>query len=164
MRRVAIVLLMALSGSGAMLAQSECSPEQRQFDFWLGEWEVVDFESKTPVGQNTIRRIHGCTLEENWRGVYGDTGTSLNAYRSFDRRWHQVWVNDAGAFLHLEGEVQNGKMVLSGEAIRPRRGTVVLNRVTWSVVAEGVRQFWETSSDGGKTWYIDFDGLYRRKP
>jgi hypothetical protein len=164
MKRLLSVLLMALSSSGAMLAQSECSPEQRQFDFWIGEWEVFDFKSNTPVGQNTIRRVHGCTLEENWRGTPGDTGTSFNAYRADQKRWHQVWVNDAGAFLHLEGEFKDGKMVLVGEAVRPRRGVAVQNRVTWSVVANGVRQYWEISTDGGKTWAVDFDGLYRRKP
>jgi hypothetical protein len=37
------------------------------------------------------------------------------------------------------------------------------NRITWTPSPEGsVQQLWETSSDGGKTWQVTFDGRYRR--
>jgi hypothetical protein len=162
-------LLVTLSSLAATTAaQPVCNDEQRQFDFWIGDWTVRDFSSRTIVGRNLVRRVHGCSLEENWVGASGDTGTSLNAYRSSDRKWHQVWVSDAGAFLHLVGEFQDGKMTLLGEAIRPKRGVALLNRVTWSVVNDDpnrVRQFWEVSSDSGSTWTVEFDGLYdRRQP
>ena len=52
---------------------------------------------------------------------------------------------------------------LSGEEIAPD-GKKKLNRVTWYDNEDGtVRQHWEQSEDGGKTWKNAFDGLYRRK-
>ena len=40
-----------------------------------------------------------------------------------------------------------------------------IERITWTPNADGtVRQHWEQSTDGGKTWTTAFDGLYRRKP
>jgi hypothetical protein len=162
----AVLVWLSLPGTAQQPAACD-TPEHKQFDFWIGEWNVQDFGSGAPVGQNRIVQIHACTLEENWEGSAGDTGTSLNNYRPDERKWHQVWVNTNGAFLHLIGEFRDGKMVLSGESIRPLRGVRVLNRVTWSVVnnRNRVRQFWEVSRDDGKTWSVDFDGLYvRRQP
>ena len=39
-----------------------------------------------------------------------------------------------------------------------------LERITWTSNPDGtVRQHWEQSTDGGKTWTTAFDGLYRKK-
>jgi hypothetical protein len=36
-----------------------------------------------------------------------------------------------------------------------------VQRITWSREADGsVRQLWESSSDGGRTWTAAFDGIY----
>jgi hypothetical protein len=43
-------------------------------------------------------------------------------------------------------------------------GVKVQNRMTFTQVADDrVRQFWEQSTDGGKTWTVVFDGDYRRR-
>ena len=53
-------------------------------------------------------------------------------------------------------------MVLEGETPAGGAGAPpVKNRITWSPEPEGrVRQHWETSPDGGKTWATAFDGMY----
>jgi hypothetical protein len=56
-------------------------------------------------------------------------------------------------------------MLLRG--IRPPPGSGRIDdRVTWSAFsADRVRQFWESSSDGGQTYpTVVFDGLYHRRP
>jgi hypothetical protein len=40
----------------------------------------------------------------------------------------------------------------------------VHHRVAWYDNPDGtVRQWWESSTDGGATWETAFDGLYRKK-
>jgi hypothetical protein len=53
-------------------------------------------------------------------------------------------------------------MVLEGETPPSAPGgPATKNRITWSPEAEGrVRQHWETSADGGKTYTTAFDGMY----
>jgi hypothetical protein len=53
-------------------------------------------------------------------------------------------------------------MVLEGETpASVPGGPPTKNRITWSPQAEGrVRQHWETSADGGKTYTTAFDGMY----
>ena len=167
------LLLMSISHSA--LAQTAADPaskpppcaaaEHRQFDFWLGDWEVRNPAGKI-VGHNRIEAAHGgCALIENWKSVAGVTGTSLNIYDRDSGKWHQTWVDSGGGLLQLDGSFSGGAMVLSGEAMdadAPRR--VARQRVSWTAQPDGrVRQLWESSTDAGKTWTIVFDGLYTRR-
>ena len=137
--------------------------QYREFDFWLGDWNVT--QHGKPVGTNRIDRIlDGCALLENWRGVNGSAGNSLNYYDSTRGVWHQTWVDDQGAPLELEGGYQGGQMVMTGNTLDPSSGKTVINRLTWTPQTDGkVRQHWEVSADNGRTWTTAFDGLYEKK-
>src|SRR5215212_8679319 len=79
------------------------SAEHRQFDFWVGHWDVFGPAGKK-VGENQIELIaDGCALLEQWTGNGGVTGKSLNIYDAVDRRWHQTWVDNGGTLLILAG-------------------------------------------------------------
>lgn len=137
--------------------------EHRQFDFWIGDWEVANPAGQT-AGHNRIEPIlGGCALRETWTGAGGSKGTSYNAYDRQRKRWHQTWVDNGGLVLRLEGGLAEGKMVMRGETL-DSAGAAVLNRITWQETGPGeVRQLWEVSSDGGKTWGVVFDGRYRKR-
>ena len=78
-----------------------------------------------------------------------------------DASWHQVWVDNVGTRLHLKGGYADRKMVMSGERVTPKGP--VTDRISWTDNPDGtVRQFWELSTDGGETWQVLFDGLYRQ--
>lgn len=157
--------------STTLLAQQQpapCSePEYRQFDFWIGEWEVFN-PAGEKVGENRIERVlNGCALHENWRSAKSAfTGNSYNTYDESRKLWHQTWVDNSGQLLLLQGGLDKaGRMVLQGErAARGGEGKV-MDRITWTPNADGsVRQFWEASKDGGRSWDVVFDGLYRKLP
>jgi hypothetical protein len=156
--------LLAAQEPAPTAARKACAaPEHRQFDFWIGEWEVTT-PSGAPAGRNRIESIlDGCALRESWTGAKGGSGNSYNAYDRQSGRWHQTWVDNGGLVLRLDGSFAGGKMVLSGES-RDSAGARVLNRITWQETAPGaVRQLWETSRDGGGTWSVAFDGRYRKR-
>lgn len=165
-RMAAAAIVMLSAGSiRVVLAQEPASeacasPEHRQFDFWIGSWEVTTPDGAV-VGTNQIDRVlDGCALREHWQGRSGMTGTSLNAYDPHAGTWHQTWVDDRGGFLLLSGGLEEGSMVLSGE-MRDEKG-LVAHRITWTPISEEeVRQLWETTRDGS-TWEDVFDGHYRR--
>ncbi len=127
-------------------------PEARQFDFWVGEWEVLGSKGKK-VGENTIQLAHnGWVLIENWRGAGGVTGSSLSLFNNAEpKHWTQYWADNSGGELYMKGGLVNGSMVLE-EKSTDAEGHAVVNRTTWTPRADGtVRQHWETSNDGGKT-------------
>ena len=151
---------------GAPPAKVPCSaPEHRQFDFWLGNWDVRDPAGKL-VGQNVLTRLHkGCVMLESWTGAGGFTGSSLNLYDGDRGKWHQTWADSGGGLLVLEGDWSDGHMVLAGDTVAAATpGEVTTNRITWTPLPDGrVRQHWETSTDKGRTWKTGFDGYYTRR-
>lgn len=159
------IWLVGLLAASTLAAQSPLSlpPEARQFDFWIGDWEVYSSDGKKQ-GENRIEKIgDGWGLLENWTAANGTTGKSLNTWTPRARRWQQFWVSAGGALELAGGLNEKGEMVLEGRFTR-RDGKELVNRITWTPNPDGsVRQHWQTSSDGGATWTTAFDGIYRRK-
>ncbi|MFP3947172.1 MAG: hypothetical protein ACLFWG_00450 [Longimicrobiales bacterium] len=138
--------------------------EHRQFDFWIGTWDVFDPDGRR-LGTNEIRlELNGCALHEAWESVRGPhRGHSYNIYDRSTDRWHQTWVDNSGLLLQLDGGLVGGRMVLEGTTVGADGGET-LNRITWSPSDDGtVRQLWETSQDGGETWSTAFDGRYVKR-
>jgi len=107
-------LILAVS----LCAQEECpccSETNRQFDFWVGDWLVLD-SAGTKLGENKIIKIEGgCILSENWKGAMGGTGSSYNYYDRSDSTWNQLWIDNSGNILKLKGQFQSGQMVMKSE-------------------------------------------------
>ena len=70
--------------------------------------------------------IHG-----HWKGAQGVTGQSFNFYDRTDRKWHQVWVDNAGNWLDLAGTYGHDNMRLAGQNRGPG-GRLQLQRLTFS--------------------------------
>ena len=137
--------------------------EQRAFDFWIGDWSVTNPKG-TIVGTNVISRAHkGCALIERWTSARGGTGSSTNYWDREKKKWVQLWVDGTGGVIHLEGNLVGAAMVLDGSYVEAS-GKRSRLRGTWTPNEDGsVRQLFEQSADGGKTWSVWFDGLYRRR-
>jgi hypothetical protein len=159
--RLAAPLTMAVASS----ACTACSAaEHRQFDFWIGRWDVF-LPDGSRAGENRIEPVaSGCALLESWQGRSGFAGSSLNSYDPSTRQWHQHWVDSQAGRLSLAGSWDGHRMLLSGESADAKRpGLRLLDRIGWTPQADGsVRQLWERSDDGGKTWTTVFDGRYVR--
>lgn len=141
----------------------KASPEFRQFDFWIGEWEAKNPQGLTG-GTSSIQLILGtCIIFENWTGTGGTNGKSFNIYDTKDKKWHQSWVDDKGTFAHYVGGIENGSMVLVASTVGAS-GQKGLAKMTFTKMPDGsVRQHGENSGDGGKTWTTSFDFMYVRK-
>ena len=78
-------------------------------------------------------------------------------------KWRQVWVADGGGSLDYTGEFRDGAMRFEGWTLGTN-GQRVLQKLTFTPFGrDTVRQTFEASTDGGKTWTTGFDGRYVRK-
>jgi hypothetical protein len=145
-------------------------PEARQFDFWVGDWDVTPFQAPAAsapraIGTNRVElHLGDCMLLENWvsAGAAGGAGKSINFYDRNRRQWRQVWVADRGGSLDYAGEFKEGAMRFEGWTLAPN-GSRVLQKLTFfHIHRDTVRQLFETSSDSGKSWQPGFDGRYVR--
>lgn len=140
------------------------SPESRQFDFWVGKWDV--FPKSHPdrkVANSLIERLYsGCGIRENWMPLKGGSGGSLNAYDPVTKRWRQFWADSDGSSALFTGGLVGTAMVIEGvwpQPGHPHQRT----RITYTPMADGsVEQAGEASNDNGKTWKKSFDLIYRK--
>ncbi len=188
MRQLSISLLIAASATAAT-AQStssaggpppaqqapipcEQNPKFREFDYWVGDWEVTP---TPPPGapaprpgsakpQSRIEKIlAGCVILENWMPPQGPGGKSFNIFNREKQRWEQIWVDGIGTVVYFHGGLKNGNMEFMSESALPN-GQVQQGKMSYfKISADSVRQVWESSTDGGKTWTRAFDGMYVRK-
>lgn len=135
-------------------------PRARQFDFWIGDWEVINSDGSV-AGRDLVAPIlDDCVLQESWSGISGSAGTSLNFFDTARGTWRQFWVWRDGTTLELEGGLVDGTMVMTGRSLE--EGQPVRNRIAWTPRPDRtVRQQWEISRDDGQTWNTIFDGTYR---
>lgn len=158
--------LVSFAASLAAFAQAPAPPpcpaaEARQFDFWLGDWDVFTPDGKL-AGTNRIAKLYGCVLHESWSNPKVQ-GQSFNLYDADRGVWHQTWVDSSGSLLVIEGAMRGGSMVLSDATLPGKKDAKQVNEIAWTPNADGsVRQHWRVSADGGKTWTTSFDGKYVR--
>ena len=91
--------------------------EFRQFDFWVGDWDVADASGKA-AGRNQITlEERGCVVIERWKSASGGTGLSVNYYDPLAAQWTQQWFG-LGILLTMKGGLRDGA-VLRGPATHP---------------------------------------------
>ncbi len=158
--QTAVLLWALLAGPAQAQNAARCDDEEfRQLDFWLGEWNVTDPQGRT-VGTSTVHSmLDRCAVREEWDS--GSVhGISINVFDKPEQVWRQVWVDNRGAVLRLEGRLQGGRMVLTGRRLGSD-GKSRLWRVTLSPDAKGtVQQIQERSENEGRTWSVIFEGNY----
>ncbi len=163
-----------VSGQQATHNAKPCAdnPLNRQFDFWLGEWNVVQADSaqsgvSRPAGSSKIELIlDDCVIQENWKslGNIGYEGKSYNVYNPDLQRWEQFWNDNAGGMIHFYGNLKDGVMDYWTDEIPQKDGTRLKRHLQFIPLnANTVRQFSQGSTDGGKTWQVEYDFIYNRK-
>lgn len=144
----------------------DCSAsEYRQFDFWIGAWEVFD-TTGAKIGSNTIVPIlKGCVLRESWLDTDGNAGESYSAYDRIPGSWHQTWVDERGDVWKIDGGLRGSSMEMTRRAPSLRvPGLELQYRWSWIPVdSQSVRQIEYVSRDSGRTWTTAFNGLYKRR-
>ncbi len=138
-------------------------PEFRDFDFWIGEWDVA-IASGAHAGRNVIKAIEkGCVLLEQWTSASGVSGMSINYLDKVTDEWVQIWNAEGGSQINIRGGMTDEGMRLVGQIHYIVAGTTAPFRGLWTPMPDGrVRQFFEQSNDGGETWVPWFEGFYSR--
>lgn len=141
-----------------------CSDLHKQFDFWIGEWDVYD-KNKVLIGENTIEKLENdCLISENWKGASGTTGKSYNFFDTSDSTWNQTWVDNKGTCFNLKGEAYKNKVVLKSRLIKGENQIWYVNRISWKKIDENkLIQVWDITDQHGKLLDHVFEGHYIRK-
>lgn len=174
-----MTLLVAASPTGA-LAQATtpdaplpcAAPEARQFDFFLGDWQI-DQTIRTAAGtyetypaRTSVRlAAGGCALVEDWIGTVrffwaGMTepaelrGLSVRAWNPAAARWEIYWLDTMQPQFGepFTGTFAGGRGVFTRRSRAPD-GTPQTVRITFEQPADGVVEWsLEVTGAAGGTW------------
>jgi hypothetical protein len=142
------------------------APRSREFDFWIGDWEVHDNQHDQAIaGSSHVERVLGqCVLIENWSGRLGGHGQSLNGWNSECGCWQESWMDDSGnVSQYTDGRLENHAMVFHLVKKAPGGATLEFRLTFFDLGPDQVRQLSELSRDGGRTWVTNFDLNYLRR-
>jgi hypothetical protein len=148
------------------------SAEARQFDFWLGDWDLTWPAEQTggepgerAKGTNRITRLFDkCVIEENFATAdQSFLGHSVSVYDENAGIWRQTWVDNAGGYLTFTGRFDGETMELRTESSQ-RDGEPVIQRMVFAEISPDALEWaWQGSRDGGVTWSNLWNISYRRR-
>ncbi|MBI2682834.1 MAG: DUF1579 family protein [Acidobacteriales bacterium] len=154
---------------GMRMAPGCATPEAKQFDFRVGEWQLswpAARQGQRDAGTNrVVKKMEACVIEEAFEGGKANPlrGMSVSTYNARTKKWQQTWVDNYGAYLDFTGEFKDGQMVLWREATNPK-GEKIRQRMVWkNIRPESLDWSWESSKDGGTTWAVNWPVHYERK-
>ena len=139
-------------------------PSAEDFDFWLGEWNVRWGATPGDTGRNVVTRsFGGRVVEERFDGRPGVDllGLSVSVYDPHRELWRQTWVDDAGNYFALEGNLIDGDMTLLSTAHNaPERGAVYRMRF-FDIERDALTWTWERSLRAGavfeELWRLEYE-------
>jgi hypothetical protein len=134
-------------------------PSASDFDFWLGTWNVRWGASERETGRNVISRAFGGrVIQEDFDGRPGVDliGMSMTVYDEHRALWRQTWVDDSGNYFTLEGNLEDGEMVLLCRVHNGPRSDAVYRMRWFDIERDSLTWTWERSLDGAS-----FDELWR---
>jgi hypothetical protein len=151
--------------------QLPCAGEAfRQFDFWIGDWEVFAKNSKKAGDSKISLILDSCVVLEEWTSSsmaqgLRYAGKSFNTWNAATGNWQQTWVDNTGATTeYLEGKYADGKMTFLSRQFPYNKDTMAVRRLTFYKLPTGnVRQHGEISKNEGGNWATEYDLEYRRK-
>ena len=165
--KLTFILFLFLTAASQIHSQEGAESNKdasKQFDFWIGSWDVYTAGNEQPIAQSKIESIlNGMAILENYEaGQF--SGKSLNSYNVATGKWQQHWVDNAGNVLQLEGGLVGDDMILSQSAFDLETKLYTIDRISWTPNDDGtVRQIWEQfKTEGNMLLKISEGGKSRR--
>lgn len=171
MKQPLLALSLAAIGlaSTVVLAQGQprhgCdSPESRQLDFWVGEWDLTyTMGGKEAKSRNRITKVlGGCAILEEFSGAPGTRldGRSYSTYDRATKRWKQTWVDNTASYLDFDGATVDGNMAFVRTFTKDGK-TTHQRMVFRDVKADSLTWVWQSSPDGN-VWSTQWEIAYKR--
>ena len=160
---VVLAVLLAQAAAASPPPPACGSAQHRQFDFWVGRWDVYRPDTGKLVAHSLVEKLYaGCAIRENWMPLQGTGGGSLNSYRPEKTVWRQVWTDSSNNLNEYTGGFANGVMTLTGLS-HPPSGAAMPVRMTYEAKPDGsVVQTGYRSADRGQSWQLSYQFVYRR--
>jgi hypothetical protein len=140
-------------------------PHSSDFDFWVGEWDVYITGTKTLIGRSSIiKEDGGCTIMEHFTSVnLPASGHSINYYDLNTHSWIQLYVGSGGRGQLFSNGVYQDKAMRFTYSVDRGGKRLTGNFIFFDMGPDTCRQYNDISTDGGKTFKVNYDYTYVRR-
>ncbi len=140
------------------------------YDFWVGKWKVSweEAQGKLGSGTNHITKILDQTvIQEHFEILEGQSkgfkGTSISVYNPNSQQWKQAWADNQGAYYDFTGKKDGDRRIFQTAVVEQADGKRFTQRmVFYDIQEDSLTWDWESSSDGGKNWKLNWRIHYER--
>jgi len=147
-------------------AQPCAVPEQKQLEFWVGDWDLTwpgEKQGELDHGTHVHRLLGQLRRAREFfrRQGHAPARISVSIFDTRARKWKQTWVDNEGGYLDLSvnsrwSDDSDGAMVC--DRMGPRLPSVWCSRTSRRMSLDWN---WEASTDGGKSWQVTWPIHYR---
>jgi len=152
------------------LATLSLPAPSNDLDFWVGEWSCSgksrnapgkDQWTPTKASNSITRTLNGKVIQEKFQ-MDGFKGQSWSVYDVAAKRWKQTWVDDSGAYLVFEGGRVGDSVIL--HTLPSKASPKTISRMVFrDIMPASFTWNWEKTTDGGKSWELQWTLTYTRK-
>ncbi len=138
------------------------------FDFWEGKWDATWPEGdKLGKGTNELTWIMGGrVLQENFQIHEGQSkgflGGSLTVFQPRTNTWRQAWADSQGGYFDFIGTFEGDKRMFQTHPREVNGKTIVQRMVFYEIREDSFKWDWESSSDAGESWNLNWRITYTR--
>jgi len=140
------------------------------FNFWIGDWNVTwdNADGTKGHGRNrVVKLMDGAVIEENFEEAADAPpprliGKSVTVQEKSSGKWRQSWVDNQGGYFSFTASVDGDKRIFATDA-RMKDGKSTIQRMVFrNITKDGFTWDWESTTDGGSTWSLQWRILYHR--
>lgn len=178
---ITMAVVSAQNDTGDNAPLPEPHENMSQFDWFLGEWEVVsrilvDAETDEWL-EETLRTVHtsemnGHIIFEHFVGPLGGEpyeAWSIRKYNANSDRWQQKWMDTSTPFIANWGgtfNAEEGEYVGYNEFFLDEnyemKGDTAAREVFFDITDDSFSWRYESTRDGGETWTVGWTLEYTR--
>ena len=167
MKKIVFVFLTTVMIQTVTNAQMDSLALTKAFDFWVGEWDATwDKQDGTKgKGVNIIMKtLDGIVIQENFEDLQtGFKGTSISVFNPRNNSWHQAWADNQGGYFDFIGDFDGEKKIFKTKMRKVNGKDFIQRMVFYDFKPDSFSWDWETSTDGGETWTLNWRIWYTKK-
>ena len=129
LKSIFLGILVLLAITGASLAAADPAPcavnsENRQLDYWLGNWKIGAEGSSGNAHSTVSLSLDKCLVIENWDGGKGHRGQNVFGYSADDKSWYGMFAETrVGSMCSLRAGCRQVPPNLKARAADPTERT-----------------------------------------
>lgn len=162
--RILLMLVLCLA-----CFQGRAQVDANTFDFWVGKWDLTwtNAQGKEEKGRNHIYKVmDGKVIQENFEALEGSMkgykGMSISVFNPQSKTWYQTWMDNQSGNINFTGEVIGDKKIFKTAETETNGQKAQSRMVFYGFTDTGFTWDWEATTDGGKTWKLNWRINYQR--